>query len=401
MSIWILAVLLMAVVAGMGCRQGAIRAAFSFVGLLLGALLARPFAHLIEPLLPMVGLKNPVYIRLLPPCIAFLAVLGVLKVIGLVVHKKVEFRYKYWAEQLRLPLWERLNHRLGLSLGLLNGAAYFILASLGIYLLSYWTFQLATPGADPRTIRIVNRLGKDLETTDMVQVACAIDSAPTAYYGLADVVGLIYHNPLLQARLSSYPAFLGLAERPEIQDIANDMHFAELQMRQAPILELVNYPKMQAILKNPELLEAILGALVPNSSDLTNYLATGKSPKFDPEQILGRWNFDAAASVALLRKTKPNINSSDMQKWKKWMGANYATASAIATPAHKVFLKGFPQTKPSAEKHTMQGQWKSAGDKYTFTLNAEGGVQDLTAEVQNGRLLLPGPGIELVFSREY
>jgi hypothetical protein len=405
-TVWILAVLVLAWLAGLGYRQGVIRVAFSFAGILLGALLAPRLAPLVEPVLPLVGVKNPLLVRLLAPCIVFLAVLALFKIAGLIVHQKVEVYYKYKGVELELSLWERLSQRLGLCLALFNGTAYLVLAASAVYPVSYATYQLATPGADPKTIRILNQLGKDLETTGMARVARSVDMAPAAYYDIADVAGLVYHNPLLQARLSRYPAFLGLAERPQFQDIAGDVHFTELQMKQAPIMELLYYPKMQAILKDPGLLNSIRDALVPDLPDLTNYLATGRSPKYDSEKILGRWNFDPAGTILLLRKARPNITSLDMKKWKLWMTANYTKASFVATPEQQALLKDFPHSRSSAEgeppvgEPALQGRWKSAGDKYDLTFNADGKTEELTAEVQGDHLTLGGAGIDLAFARE-
>ena len=46
MMFWLLALVLLASLAGVGYRQGAIRVAFSFVGILIGALLAGPLGKL-------------------------------------------------------------------------------------------------------------------------------------------------------------------------------------------------------------------------------------------------------------------------------------------------------------------------------------------------------------------
>src|SRR5437762_7273437 len=127
---------------------------------------------------------------------------------------------------------------------------------------------MPTPETDPKSVQVLNRLGKDLQRTGMNKVAAANDRMPAAYYQAADIVGLIYHNPLLQARLSRYPAFLALAERPEFQDLANDTAFTEMQMRQAPIMEMLNYPKVQAIVKNPDLVKTIEDTVKPNLLDL-------------------------------------------------------------------------------------------------------------------------------------
>ena len=65
-------------------------------------------------------------------------------------------------------------------------------------------------------MRILNRLGQDLQNSGFAKVARAIDPMPQVWYDSADLAGLIYNNPLSEARLARYPAFLGLAERAGI-----------------------------------------------------------------------------------------------------------------------------------------------------------------------------------------
>jgi len=308
---------------------------------------------------------------------------------------------------LRLALWERLNCRLGLCLALANGALYIILLSIVIYPLSYWTVQMATSDEDPRSVRILNRLGQDLQGSGFAKVARAIDPMPQVWYDSADLAGLIYNNPLSEARLSRYPAFLGLAERAEFQDIANDTQFAELRQRREPIMKVLDHPKAQAILQNPELLQLIWATVVPDLKDLPIFLDTGKSPKYAAEKILGRWTFNVGASMGLFRRTKPNISSTDMQKWKKWMVMVFAKTSFVAMTDHQAILKNVPQLKlptagaaPSSGGQTLKGQWKDQDGKYHLTLS--GGIRDeeLPAVVENDRLTIATEGLGLVFDRE-
>src|ERR1035438_595732 len=132
----------MASLAGIGYRQGAIRVAFSLIGIVFGALLAGPLGRLVRPLLVILGVKTPTLAWLLAPLIVFVLISVIFKVAALMVHQKVDVHFKYHAGDLRLSLWERLNRRLGLCLGLANGALYLILLSIVIYPLSYWTVQL-------------------------------------------------------------------------------------------------------------------------------------------------------------------------------------------------------------------------------------------------------------------
>ena len=279
MMFWLLALVLLASLAGVGYRQGAIRVAFSLVGILVGALLAGPLGKLVKALLVTLGLKTPPLAWLLAPLVVFVLISVIFKVAALMVHQKVDVHFKYHAGDLRLALWERLSRRLGLCLGLVNGALYLILLSFVIYPLSYWTVQMATEDKDPKTVRVLNRLGQDLQSTGFAKVARAVDPMPQVWYDSADLAGLIYNNPLSEARLARYPAFLGLAERPEFQDMANDTQFTEMLLRQEPIMSVLDHPKAQAIIQNPDLLQLLWATVVPDLKDLPNFLATGKSAK--------------------------------------------------------------------------------------------------------------------------
>jgi phosphate/sulfate permease len=129
MTIWILAFLCLAGAALAGWRQGAIRAAFSFVGILIAALLAALAGKVFGLLLPYFGVTNPVTLWVLSPICGFALVLIFFKIAAQSVHKKIEVHHRYQVSDLQRTLWERLNARLGICVGLLNGALYFVLLS--------------------------------------------------------------------------------------------------------------------------------------------------------------------------------------------------------------------------------------------------------------------------------
>jgi hypothetical protein len=407
MLFWLLTLVLLASLAGVGYRQGVIRVAFSFVGIVIGALLAGPLGKLIKPLLLSVGLKTPPLAWLLAPLVVFIVISIIFKVAGFMVHQKVDVHFKYHAGDLRLALWQRLSQRVGLCLGLANGALYVILISAVIYPLSYWTFQTATSEQDPRLVKMLNRLGEDLQGSGFAKVARAIDPMPQVWYDSADLAGLIYNNPLSQARLARYPGFLGLAERPEFQDLAGDTQFTELLLGRKPIMTVLNHPKVQAIVQNPQLLQSVWATVVPDLKDVSIFLETGKSPKYAAEKILGRWNFNVSVALALFRKAKPNISSKEMQNWKRWMVATFAKTSFVAMTDHQAILKNVPPLKlptagapTSGGPQTLKGDWKDLNGKYQ--LNLSGGARDerLTAAVEGERLTMVGEGLSLVFDRE-
>jgi len=407
MMFWLLALVLLASLAGIGYRQGAIRVAFSLVGILVGALLAGPLGKLIKPLLVAVGLKTPPLAWLLAPLVVFVVISIIFKVAALAVHKKVDVYFRYHTGDLRQVLWERLNGRLGLCLALVNGALYLILLSSVIYPLSYWTVQMATGDEDPRAMRILSRLGQDLQSTGFAKVARAVDRMPQVWYDSADLAGLIYKNPLSEARLARYPAFLGLAERPEFQDMANDTQFTELLMRPAPIMTVLDHPKAQAVIQNPALVQLIWSTVVPDLKDVTTFLVTAKSAKYDSEKILGRWNFNVSVTMSLFRRAKPNMSSKEMTQWKKWMMSAFAKTSLVAMTDHQAILKNAPQLKlPAAGAalsggpQTLKGEWKDLDTKYQLALSGGSKEELLTATIEGDRLTIAAEGLGLAFDRE-
>jgi hypothetical protein len=404
MTIWLLAIVLLAASAGLGLRQGAIRVALSFFGIVIGGLLASPLGHLFKPMVASMGLTNPIWTALLPSCIGFLIVLTLFKVVGAVLHKKVELHFKYNTGELQQAMWSRVDHRLGMCVGFFNGAAYLVIASAAIFMISYWTVQLATPGQDPRTLSIVNRMGKDLQGTGMNRVAVSVHQMPTNYYLAGDIVGLIYKNPLLEARLSRYPAIMALAEKPQFQDLANDQAFTELRMKQPSVLDILNYPKVQAILQSPETVKTITNALMPNLADLQNFLQTGTSQTFS-EEIYGRWDFDAFTTMSLYRKLHPTIGAVEAKKRRDAYKLDYMKTTFTAAPGDLAVLKNYPHFNVNGRQVTIDlqnstGQWSGINGTYTVTIQVDGKDQQLSGEIHGDRLALSNNELVLGFVRE-
>jgi len=406
MTIWILALLLLAAGAGMGHRQGAIRVAISFVGIILSALLAWPLAGLIRPLLPHLGFRSEIVIWLLPPLLVFILSLSLFKSLGLLVHQKVSVYYKYKVDDLQRLLWERLNRRLGLGLGLLNGLAYLVLLSFVIYDFSYWTVQAATSADEKLAIRILNRAGWDLQGTGMIRAARAIDPMPEHYFRAADLAGLVYQNPQLLDRLSAYPAFLSLAERDDFKQLGQDAEFQTAWKNHSPIGQLLDNPQAAAIRQNADAAGLFESLVLTNLDDLQTYLLTGRSAKFGSEQILGRWDFNIMASLTALIQTRANVPSSEMSAMRAlWLRA-YPKTTFVASADGQSFLKNLPHFKVQANQPTTfdavgwQGSWKSDGKNYTLSLSSGGGSKVATAAIDGSQLTLKMDGENFIFDRE-
>jgi hypothetical protein len=299
---------------------------------MVGVLLARLFGHSLESVLGSMGLKNPILIWVLAPIVMFLIGVIALKVVGLIVHRKVDLYYKYKAGDLRQALWKRLNARVGIGVGLLNGMVYLILISMVIYDLAQVTVQLTPTDKASWMLRFANTAGRHLQGTGMSKVAAAVDPMPASYYEAADLAGLLYHNVLLEARLSRYPAFLSLGEKDVFQAIGNDASFTELRQRQPPVSEILSHPSVQTIVNDPNMIKQIWSVAKPNFKDLEKFLRTGDSDKYASEKLVGRWEINLNASLLAVRRERTNISSSDMRRLRTFMTIVLEKTTLVVTP---------------------------------------------------------------------
>ena len=401
MTIWIIALILLASGAGLGLRQGAIRAAFSFLGIVFAGLLAVPLGKLFKPLLPHVGIHSSTLISAIAPLEGFVVVWILFKVAGFLVHRKVELFYKYKAGDLRQALWERLNHRLGLCVGLLNGTAWLVLVSFIIFNFTYWTVQIASSDNETKTTKFINRLGRDLESTGLDKAAHAIAPLPDNYYKMADLAGLLCQNPDLGERVVRYPAFLSLVESSDFQQLAQDSSFTDGWGGHAPIGQLLNDPQVKAMLKNNDLINTVLGIVEGNLDDLLTYLKTGQSPKYDPEKILGRWDFNVNSTLAMLRMARPNIPSNEMKAIRSLWIQGFASTTFVAGSDGQAFLKNLPDFKSQPPMlEIWKGSWAANGTNYDLTLSDDNLSETMAAEIIGDRLTMTNKTESFVFDRE-
>src|SRR5438552_18098048 len=126
---------MLALLGMVGFYQGAVRAGFSFVGLIISAALAVPLGHLISPILKLVGVKHPIWLGFLGPLVAFLIVLTIFKSVGFAIHRKVDGYFKYQDSDTRRLLFEHLNQRVGICVGVMNATVYIFLVAIVFYIL--------------------------------------------------------------------------------------------------------------------------------------------------------------------------------------------------------------------------------------------------------------------------
>jgi hypothetical protein len=400
--IWILALVVLAAGVGLGLNMGAIPTAFSFVGLIIATSLANLFGKIFKALLPHVGVENPVMVWMLAPIFGFFLVWIIFMSIGFEVHRRVNVFYKYKAGDLRLALWERLNKRLGACVGVLNGAAWLVLISFCIFNLSYWTAQVAPSDNEGKMTRLLNGLGEGLQNTGLDKAARAVGSVPDTFYKTADFAGLLAQNPSLGTRLGSYPAFLSIAERDDVQPLAQDSSLVDSWQQGAPLRAILDDGQVKSILENTNLRSVIWNTVQDNMDDLTNYLFTGKSPKYDSEKIVGRWSFDLVPALAAEREAHPKITAADMKELRAVWAQAFSQTTFVAGTDGQVFLKNIPDfTAKPITTATWKGQWSGGNTHYDIALNANGQMLSGMADTDGLRLTIKAGNNTYVFNRLY
>ena len=336
MLIWLTVLVLMLLFAALGYLKGAIRMIFPLVGLFVGVWLALPLAPLVRPLVPMVGLANPIWSILLPPVIVFFLVGLLLVAVGFAVHWKLNLYFKYRTDEYQYQRWLRLNQRAGVSMGLVAGVVYSLLIGVVVYSLGYLTVQVSAGDSDPAAVRYLNQARNDLNSSGLESAVASLAPVPEVYYSAADVMGLLYHNPLLHTRLATYPPFLALAERPELQDIAKDSAYQNMLATQASVSQILQDPKTQGLITNEGLLAELKQI---DLKDLYHYLQTGESELFGDRPILGRWEVDPFASMLQEKRRRVTLTVGDMLKLREQMKL-LGGMRLIVTPDNVVRLKG-------------------------------------------------------------
>jgi hypothetical protein len=338
----------MAGAAAVGYAQGGLRAACSLIGIFVGALLALPLGRLIRPLLPPLGLDNPIVLWGLAPILAFIVVLALFKLAGTLIHKKVDVYYKYKAGDLRLALFLRLNARLGACFGLVNGVAYTVLIAMVVFPISYFTTQVYTqPEQDGFVLRMVNRMGSDLQATGLARAVRAVDTVPAIFYDGSDLIGLVYHNPLTHGRIGLYPPFLRLGEKNEYARLG-EADLAKQLVERQPFGVIASDERIRAFWSNPATFDALWTMLEPDLQDLVGFIRTGKSAKYDAQPILGKWYFDTRAAMLTLRRDKPNLKTSQL-KAIRLLYPLLDQATMVASPDGKLVVRGLARFGAAAK----------------------------------------------------
>jgi hypothetical protein len=405
MTIWILAFLVVTAAALAGWRQGAIRASFFTVGIPLAALLAAPVGRLVKPVAGIFGVSNPLVAWMLVPVLGFLVIAVVIGVAAQPLHKRVEVFYRYHAGDLRMALWERLNSRLGICVGVLNGALCFVLVTFMIYNVGYLTTQVATGAKQPLFIRLANGLGKDLQASGLSRTATAVGTVSAQYYQVADLAGFLMQNPQVGPRLARYPGLTSLWEREEMLPLVQNNVLTNAPAAGATLGEIFSDSGVQFFLKSKDQTKMVLGILETNQADLMAYLETGKSAKYDNQKIIGEWEFNPSVTVAWMRQNNPKISANEMRAIRYQVGQAFAPTHIVVAGDNQLFVKKYPKFnvnpgQPTTIDHVnFKGDWTASGNNYDLHITSGSDEKFMTATADDLRLTVKDGKNLMIFDR--
>ena len=447
MFIWLLLLVLVGGFAAIGFQTGSIRASVALLGVIIGLALAPVLGGLLAPAFHSASV---IWQQALPPVIGFLVVWLIFFGLGFAAHKPVELHFKYKEDDATRKAFERMNRALGLFVGLVAGIIVFLNVGRPLYAQGYVTTQMANDSGEPSPVSYLNQIRTDMSQSGWDKTFAALDKTPAQDYAIADILGLIHANPLIEGRVQSYPPFLALAERSEFTEIGGDADYQKLLQDRAGFTALYSNAKTQGILKNDELRQQLLQT---DLHDFRTYLETGKSPKFDDEKILGHWRTDVNSIITDARRKRTTLQPLELKALRfalntllkqatltAYTDGRYvvkvppppaapapvaAAADAAATPpgmdrtlAARYGLRGggaaAPVARPAAPPQdpravasklfagkglndlSVEGSWVRSADKYILSSKKDGKEDVHEGSITDaGRLVIPIPELKL------
>lgn len=398
MLAWSIALLLIAGCATVGFYMGAVRVGITTIFLLLGLFFLKPLTALGAKVLPMLGVSHPGMQIVLGALLAFLLIQIIAKSIARGIQPSLEKYFKYDATDTQRLLFERLDQRVGPTLGIVNAFLYFVFVSIAGLGLGYASVQFSRgPQRDGFIQNGINGLARSLQSGGMGKVVGSYIPATPLYYGIVDVAAEWFHQPLVQSRLATYPAFITLSERPEFQSIGADVGLQEFLIKSPTIGEIYDNAKLNKFITEWPILERALVAVGYDLTDVTEYVRTGKSDKYDSEKILGRWDFNLPGTVAENKKLR-RMSGLEVNKMLGILNSRVTGAQMLATPDGKLIIIRLP---PGGTQTRLDGTWKSqGGGKYTLNYPlGDDKMQDFTADVDGRKLSASLNNYPILFER--
>ena len=344
MTIWILVIACIGLGALGGHSGGAVRMAFGVLGTWLSFLATGPIAAKLRPF-TMGFFETPTTLLIMPPILVFIGLFAVTYSVAQAFHLKIFLYYKYKTNDEKYGLWERMNTRVGLALGLVNGVLILGIVLSFIYSVGY-PIMLSEPNdRAPFLYRTMAKFRNDLKESGFEKFAAAMDRTPEPYYQASDIIGLMYQNPPLQSRLMHYPLFLSLSGTPEFVKLLAGPETRQILESKAPITRWLDTNSMKLL--NNNFIRSQLKQV--DTADLLEFSKTGKSAKYDSELVIGVWEINLAPTINAVKQNHPEVTPVTLLQLKQVMAKEADDIVLVNTPDGQMFLRGakleFPQVR--------------------------------------------------------
>jgi hypothetical protein len=420
MIMWIAALVLVVACVALGYRSGATRAGCTFIGLVAGAILAVPMAPMFNWVFPLIGYKNnPLAAKFGAPILAFVAVTIVFKAIAAVIHRKIEYHYRYHRHDAERAVWEVMHRRVGACIGALNGAVYFVVFAIIVAAFGHYTIQTGAAESNGKVLSFLGKAADDLKETKMEKVVAPYTPVTPAYLEAADIAGLLYHNRSLVPRLYNYPVFASMAEEPIFASLGSDRELQTMIKGQASFGEILANPKVAEAVSNSDVATRVMSL---DFKDLNEYLQTGSSSKFGQEKLLGRWSYDVLGTLQLNKSLKPDVTAQTWYRMRTELTErmNNSIFTAFHDNKTKLMLTTNMEGRASPlvpvrlangrtnynatwfttnASYSATGKWSGSAPNYLITLGNRNGMATSEGKLADGKLTFSFEGKALMFAR--
>ena len=182
--------------------------------------------------------------------------------------------------------------------------------------------------------------------------------------------------------------------------MGNDVAAQAFILKSPSMAEVLDHGQLGPLFTDPQKLEGLLKVVGPDLTDLKTYLATGLSPKYDEEKLLGRWDFNLAVSMMENKKVR-RMSALEANRMTSILVSGYQLQemTMLATVDHKIILKkGSAKTNNALHR---EGTWtRVEGGKFKINLPiADDKTIEAASSIEGRRLQLQIGNIIGVFDR--
>ncbi|HEY1172080.1 MAG TPA: hypothetical protein VGH19_11970 [Verrucomicrobiae bacterium] len=351
MTIWILVIACLAMGGTIGHTAGALRVSIATLGTWIAYLLAWPIGDKLRPM-TMGFFDTPTTLLIMPPVLVFFGLVAVIFSLAQGVHLKIYLYYKYKTTEEKFSLWERMNNRVGICVGLIKGGLWVGILLGFIYSVGY-PIMLSEPNdRAPFLYKTAAKLRNDLQESGFEKLGAAMQRAPERYYQASDIIGYMYQNPQLQSRMMHYPLFLSLSGTPEFVKLLAGPETRQILESKAPITTWFNTNSMK-LLKNTFIQSQLKQV---DTADLLEFAKTGKSAKYDSEMVIGVWVINLAPTINAVKQNHAQVTPQQLLILKNLMAKNIDDLVLVNTPDGQMFLRG-TKVDFSQMRGLVQARW--------------------------------------------